>query len=1088
VDALGLERPGVAEGGVLGDYQFEGPVAGGSNRTLGGKGRIDLYKRGCFVMEAKQSQLRPGESEAPGLFDGADVIPLTPAGARYDQLMIRAQAQAKNYAVNLPGDHPSVPFLIVCDVGRAFELFFDFAGNGRGYGFYPDKQKYRVPLAKLRDPDIQSLFRDIWTDPRRRDPRLISAEVTREVSKRLADVSAWLEETQKTKVAALPAHERSIAVEETALFVMRLLFCMFAEDIGLLPEGRFKEFLEATLDDQAAFENGLHDLWRNMNKVQSPRWSWVVREDVRYFNGGLFENDKVYVLGRAERDELLAAARHQWRNVEPAIFGTLLEQALSPTERAKLGAHYTPRAYVERLVDATIMEVLNAEWEAVEEHLSQRERSSQRESADRVRGSGLSEESQSPHPARAASASRPLPMGERLEIARAFHRRLASVTVLDPACGTGNFLYVAMEAVERLEARVIERIEQLGGRAEPLVGPHQFFGLEKNPRAAKIAELVLWIGWLRFRLQNNPDSVPEPVLQRGANINFGRHGGYDAVLRMTDAGEPDLETPLPAEWPEAEFIVGNPPFIGGKDMRARLDPPGYAEAVWKANPRVPPSADFVMQWWDRAAHLLTRPGSKLRRFGFVTTNSITQEFSRRVIARYLKSSPERGGGPAAEPTVEGAQSAAASESGPLHQPAAGGPPPRAGEDHLSLIYAIPDHPWTKAGRDAAAVRIAMTVAERGTRPGCFAEVVREAALDSDAPVVELRTTVAPINANLAIGADVTAAVPLRANEGIASPGMKLHGAGFIVTPAEAAHLGLGRREGLEQHIRPYRNGRDLLGTSRGVMVIDLFGLSEKEVRQRFPEVYQHLLATVKPERDRNARATYRDNWWVFGEPRRELRPALAKLTRYIATVETAKHRVFQFLPAEVLPDNMLVAIASDDPFHLGVLSSRPHTEWAVRAGAWLGVGNDSRYSKSKVFDPFPFPDTTPEQRAAIGELAEELDATRKAVLAEVPKLTMTELYNLREGLRAGTLDKAGEARALAARAAIVDRLHAQIDAEVAGAYGWPADPSTGSGQGLPPSEIVAQLVALNAERAAEERAGQVRWLRPEYQVPRFGRS
>jgi hypothetical protein len=190
VDALELERPGVAEGGVLGDYQFEGPVAGGSNRTLGGKGRIDLYKRGCFVMEAKQSQLRPGETEAPGLFDAADVIPLTPAGARYDQLMIRAQAQAKNYAVNLPGDHPSVPFLIVCDVGRAFELFFDFAGNGRGYGFYPDKQRYRVPLAKLRDPEIQSLFRDIWTDPCRRDPRLISAEVTREVSKRLADVSA----------------------------------------------------------------------------------------------------------------------------------------------------------------------------------------------------------------------------------------------------------------------------------------------------------------------------------------------------------------------------------------------------------------------------------------------------------------------------------------------------------------------------------------------------------------------------------------------------------------------------------------------------------------------------------------------------------------------------------------------------------------------------------------------------------------------------------------------------------------------------------------------------------------------------------
>jgi hypothetical protein len=1081
VDALELERPGVAQGGVLGEYQFEGPVAGGSNRTLGGKGRIDLYKRGCFVMEAKQSQLRPGETEAPGLFDAADVIPLTPAGARYDQLMIRAQAQAKNYAVNLPGDHPSVPFLIVCDVGRAFELFFDFAGNGRGYGFYPDKQRYRVPLAKLRDPEVQALLRDIWTEPRRRDPRLISAEVTREVSKRLADVSAWLEETQKAKVTALPAHERSIAVEETALFVMRLLFCMFAEDIGLLPENRFKEFLESTIDDQSAFENGLHDLWRNMNKAQSPRWSWVVREDVRYFNGGLFENDKVYVLGRAERGELLAAARHQWRNVEPAIFGTLLEQALSPTERAKLGAHYTPRAYVERLVDATIMEVLNAEWDAIQAgfstHLFRR--------PGLEPGQGFSsdlavEGSLGPDQVRADEENG---ADENLENAVAFHQRLSRVTVLDPACGTGNFLYVAMEAIERLEARVIETIEQLGGRAEPLVGPHQFFGLEKNPRAAKIAELVLWIGWLRFRIQNNPDSVPEPVLARGANINFGRHGGYDAVLRMTDAGEPDLETPLPAEWPEAEFIVGNPPFIGGKDMRSRLDPPGYAEAVWKANPRVPPSADFVMQWWDRAAHLLTAPGSTLRRFGFVTTNSITQEFSRRVIARYLASPlPSGEGQGASAPRGEGDDAFPQSPS-PSRPAAPRGPLPLPqGEGKLSLIYAIPDHPWTKAGRDAAAVRIAMTVAERGAKPGCFAEVVREAALDSDAPAVELASTVAPINANLSIGADVTAAVSLKASAGICHDGVKLHGKGFAVTRAQAQLLGLGTREHLDGHIRPYRNGRDLTGVpidgSREKLVLDFFGLDEPSVRQRFPEAYQHLLASVKPERDRNNRATYRNNWWIFGEPRRELRPALEELGRYIATVDTARHRLFQFLPVNIICDDKVVLVASDDAFHLGVLSSRNHVQWALAAGGWLGVGNDSVYVKSKVFDPFPFPDTKPEQRAAIGELAEELDTTRKAVLAEVPKLTMTELYNLREGLKAGTLDKAGEARALASRAAIVDRLHAQIDAEVAAAYGWPAD--------LPPSEIVARLVALNAERAAEEKAGRVRWLRPDYQVPRFG--
>jgi hypothetical protein len=186
--------------------------------------------------------------------------------------------------------------------------------------------------------------------------------------------------------------------------------------------------------------------------------------------------------------------------------------------------------------------------------------------------------------------------------------------------------------------------------------------------------------------------------------------------------------------------------------------------------------------------------------------------------------------------------------------------------------------------------------------------------------------------------------------------MKLHGAGFIVSTAEAEHLGLGRQPALEKHIRTYRNGRDLMDRPRGVMVIDLFGLTAEEVRVRFPAVYQHVLKTVKPERDANNRATYRDNWWIFGEPRRDLRPALVNLPRYIATVETAKHRVFQFLDASILPDNMLVAIGLSDGFPLGVLSSRFHIIWALRAGGWLGIGNDPRYSKSRCFDPFPFPD------------------------------------------------------------------------------------------------------------------------------------
>lgn len=327
------------------------------------------------------------------------------------------------------------------------------------------------------------------------------------------------------------------------------------------------------------------------------------------------------------------------------------------------------------------------------------------------------------------------------------------------------------------------------------------------------------------------------------------------------------------------------------------------------------------------------------------------------------------------------------------------------------------------------------------------------------------------------------AKPLLGNKGICHDGVKLHGGGFAVARSQLQLLGRGKREGFERIIRAYRNGRDLTGRTpdevRDKMVIDLFGLNEPEVRQKFPEVYQHLLTTVKLERDVNRRATYRDNWWIFGEPRREMRPALETLSRLIGTVDTARHRLFQFLPSGMICDDKVVLVASDGAFHLGVLSSNLHVHWSRKAGGWLGIGNDSVYVKSKVFDPFPFPDASPEQRTTIGNLAEELDATRKQALAEAPRLTMTEIYNLRERIAAGEqLAGTDLARATAARAFIVHRLHEQIDAAVADAYGWPAD--------LGPAEIVARLVALNATRKAEEDAGHIRWLRPDYQKPRFG--
>jgi hypothetical protein len=294
---------------------------------------------------------------------------------------------------------------------------------------------------------------------------------------------------------------------------------------------------------------------------------------------------------------------------------------------------------------------------------------------------------------------------------------------------------------------------------------------------------------------------------------------------------------------------------------------------------------------------------------------------------------------------------------------------------------------------------------------------------------------------------------------------------------------------LERHIRLYRNGRDLTGTPREVMAIDLFGLEIDDVRERFPEVYQHLRREVKEKiviengeekkvgRDWNNRQSYKDLWWIFGEPRKDLRPALTDLPRYIATVETAKHRIFLFLDASILPDNKLVAIATANAFHLGLLSSYIHTRWAWHSGGLLE--DRPVYVKSLCFDPFPFPDPDPLIRARIAGLAERLDSHRKDVQAAHPEITLTAMYNVLEKLKAKSALLPAEDTILRdGLVLILKELHDELDDAVAEAYGWPKD--------LSDEDILARLVDLNKERAAEEARGVVRWLRPDYQIPRFG--
>ncbi len=1013
-DVLGLPRPNPASADIRPWYRFEHPVEGDHGQPK----RIDLYKQDAFILEAKQTRLKGKAKAVPGQLDllTPEQDAIQTRAPALDALLKNAFVQAREYAWRLDAADDRPPFILVCDVGRSIDVYADFTGQGRAYRPFPNAKTNSIALADLADAKVQERLRTVWTDPHSLDPSLERAKATRTIAEHLAQVSKALEEKKHPP-------------EEVATFLMRCLFAMFAEDVGLLPADSFTAMLKRALDNPhpTAFVPLASQLFEAMDEG---KFAFGLETQVRRFNGAFYKNRSAFPLGREAIGALIEASKADWKEVEPAIFGSLLEQALDPKDRSRLGAHYTPRPYVERLVNATVIDPLRADWEAVQ---------------------GAAEQ---------AKAEGDLPAA--VQAVADFHFALTRTRVLDPACGTGNFLYVTLELMKTLEAEVLQTLGALqaeAGQKPDLLRrdilPSQFYGMELNPRAAAIAELVVWIGYLQFLYRNGDISTRDPVLEDFGAINpvalrpDRSKNQIDAVLRhdgeIIGGSGTAYPNPRLPPWPEAEFIVGNPPFIGGKDIRAEQGD-AYAEALWKAHPDMNDSADFVMYWWDRCAAILTAKGTKLRRFGLVTTNSITQVFQRRVMQRWM-----------------------------------------SGKRPVSLVFAVDDHPWTRATKDAAAVRIAMTAAEAGTQEGRLATVVREAALDTDQPEIDVVERSGVINGDLTVGVDVTRASALKANVGLCSPGVKLHGSGFIVSPAEAEHLGLGRRAGLEAHIRPYLNGRDMLARSRRKMVIDLYGLPAEQVRDAYPEVYQHLAQTVKIDRDTQVtRSPTRDaheyaaNWWVFGKPRQELRAALAGLPRYIATVETAKHRIFQFLEAAILPDNMLVAVADEDAARLAVLSSTTHTGWALFRGGTLE--DRPRYQKSLCFDPFPFPTWTEAQHAALAEVGERLDAFRKARLAEHPDLTLTRLYNALEAHR--VLQTTGTAMTDQERAdfdagsvLILDEIHRDIDRLTLEAYGWP--------DGETNEERLARLVALNAERAAEEAKGEVRWLRPEYQKPRF---
>ncbi|WP_187334600.1 class I SAM-dependent DNA methyltransferase [Novosphingopyxis iocasae] len=1057
--ALGVEQPSPArEDTRQNDYVFERNVTfrhpGGGTTT----GRIDCYKRDCFIWEAKQSAKRE-KARATEQLELAGVETKQKLGhakrgtKSWDNVMIAAKRQAEDYARSLPDDHPYPPFILVADIGNVIEVYADFSGQGRNYAHFPDRQSYRISLDDLLDTKVQDRLRAIWTDPHSLDPAKISAEVTEDIAARLAKIARSL--------------ERRHAPKDIAEFLMRCLFTMFAEDVGLLPDTGFEKLLEQMVETPENFAPALESLWRVMDEGG---YAPHLNATLKRFNGSLFKTRTALQLDADDIRELWLASRKDWCDVEPAIFGTLLERALDTKERGKLGAHFTPRVYVERLVVPTIIEPLRSDWQEVQALVTDLQKQGKDDAA--------------------------------IAAVRDFHHRLCTTRVLDPACGTGNFLYVSLELMKRLEGEILETLEALGDDEARLlldgetVNPRQFYGLEINPRAVPIADLVLWIGFLKWQLRTvEVKDLPEPILHAYGTI---KHQdaliAYDSMEMLRDAdGTPlsrwDGETmkrhpitgeevpdpdatmelyryvnPRRAEWPQVEFIVGNPPFIGGKDMRAELGD-GYAEAAWKVREGVPGGADFVMHFWDEAAtRLLAKPPkgaqgeNPLRRFGFITTNSITQTFSRRVVERHMNAKLP-----------------------------------------LSLVYAIPDHPWLKAS-DKAAVRIAMTVAVRGERQGKLAEVVRESGLNSDTPEVKLETDEGKITSALRIGADLSKLSELISNEGLAHMGVKLHGAGFIIDSQDQSKFPD------SPLIKKFVNGRDIAQRSRGASVIDLYGLTDIEIQRDHPQIYQRVLEQVKPERDQNNREIYRKKWWIWGEPRSEWREAIADLDFFFATARTARHRLFLTLPNDITIESKVVGLAIEGSANLAILSSTAHTCFAFATGGWLGVGNDATYNHTGCFNPFPFPALADAQSAYLDQLGERLDAFRKERLAAHDFLTMTDMYNVLERYR--ELDAKADVVPLsekeldiakAAQITVLKEIHDDIDAQVFAAYGWEdlgkrlvgkpgattPSPHKSADQEAAEEELLVRLVALNQERAAEEKRGQVRWLRPEYQRPRL---
>ncbi|MCY4616601.1 MAG: class I SAM-dependent DNA methyltransferase, partial [Chloroflexi bacterium] len=445
-----------------------------------------------------------------------------------------------------------------------------------------------------RTAEALSVLRAVMTEPEALRPEQTPDEITQLAAEGFAKIAQLM-------------HQRGHHPQAVAHHLNRIVFCLFAEDARLLPERVLTEMIESRRGDPEAFDRGLRDLFMRMSDREADRFYGNVR--VEWFNGGLFDDAEVIPCTAEELRAMHDAALLDWSRVEPAILGTLFERGLDPDKRGQLGAHYTDHEKILMVVEPVVLAPLRREFATmcarVEELTEGRE----------------------PTPLTLDGRRRErLPAWEREAEAAwsGFLERLRAVRVLDPACGSGNFLYVTLRLLKDLEHEAIRwGAERLRMPAEfPQVGPHNMLGIEKNPYAKELAGVSIWIGHIQWMLDHGSGFARDPVLQPLDNIEL-----RDAILASDAEG-----APVPATWPGAEFVVGNPPFLGGGGpMRASLGDP-YVEDLFKAwGSAVRDGADLVCYWHELARQQIAE--GRTLRAGLLATNSIRGGANRTTLDR-----------------------------------------------------------------------------------------------------------------------------------------------------------------------------------------------------------------------------------------------------------------------------------------------------------------------------------------------------------------------------------------------------------------------------------------------------------------------